>query len=418
MRLENVLPVLAGLHWHGMTEPWRQDGVPYLSGPPIAPGAARDYRFPAIPPGTRWMHSHFGLQEQNLLAAPLIIREASAIRSNAQEVVLFLEDFSWTSPSEIFEGLRNRPAMAMAGPSDKAAPMAPDLNDVEYDAYLANDRTLDDPDVIQVERNGEVRLRVINAGASTNFTIDLGNVQGTLVAVDGNPIVPVAVRRVPMAIAQRADIILRMPPDGTAAPILALGEGRRLRTGIILQPPGATVAKISADGDEMGPQVGLEQELQLVASAPLPAKAPNRSIPVDLTGNMMGYVWGMPINGMPGLPGDRRPRRAGRDRFQQHDDDVASDAPARACLPGRARSTSENPGRDPRHHSRAAKGDREGGRSTQTIPDFGRSTATISTIWRPACSRRSSIESFGRDILIILTICDASATGIEIRLTA
>ena len=88
VRLENGLAVLAGLHWHGLTEPWRQDGVPYLSGPPIAPGAARDYNFAAMPPGTRWMHSHFGLQEQNLLAAPLIIREASAIRSGAQEVVL------------------------------------------------------------------------------------------------------------------------------------------------------------------------------------------------------------------------------------------------------------------------------------------------------------------------------------------
>src|SRR3977135_2974025 len=85
-RLENGLTVLAGLHWHGLTEPWRQDGVSYLSGPPIAPGPACDVIVQATPPGTRWMHSHFGLQEQNLLAAPLIIREASAIRSSAQEV--------------------------------------------------------------------------------------------------------------------------------------------------------------------------------------------------------------------------------------------------------------------------------------------------------------------------------------------
>jgi hypothetical protein len=48
VKLENGLPVLSGLHWHGMTEPWRQDGVPYLSGPPIAPGADRDFSFPAI----------------------------------------------------------------------------------------------------------------------------------------------------------------------------------------------------------------------------------------------------------------------------------------------------------------------------------------------------------------------------------
>jgi len=302
VRLENALPVLAGLHWHGLTEPWRQDGVPYLSGPPVAPGAARDYNFPATPPGTRWMHSHFGLQEQNLLAAPLIIRETSAIRSGAQEVVLFLEDFSWTSPEEIFDGLRKRPAPSMtAGAMTSMA--GPDLNDVDYDAYLANERTLDDPEVIRVERNGEVRLRIINAGASSNFTIDLGNVQGNLVTVDGNPIAPLAGRRFPIAIAQRADVVLRMPPDGSAVPILALGEGRRLRTGIILQPPGATVAKISPSTSEMGPQIGLEQELVLRASATMAAKPVDRSIPVDLTGNMMGYTWGMPINGQGGLPG-------------------------------------------------------------------------------------------------------------------
>jgi FtsP/CotA-like multicopper oxidase with cupredoxin domain len=303
VRLLNGLVVLAGLHWHGLTEPWQQDGVPYLSGPPVAPGTATDYNFPATPPGTRWMHSHFGLEEQNLLAAPLIIRETSAIRSGLQEVVVFLEDFSWTRPSEIFDDLRKRPVSAMAGGSMAAASTAgPDLNDVDYDAYLANDRTLDDPDVIRVERNSEVLLRIINAGASTNFTIDLGNLEGTLVAVDGNPIAPLAGKRFPVAIAQRADVILRMPRKGSAVPILALGEGRRLRAGLVLQPPGAVVAKISASTNKRGPQVGLDQELELRASAPLPIKSADRSIPVELTGNMMGYVWGMPINRMEGLP--------------------------------------------------------------------------------------------------------------------
>ena len=31
-------------------------------------------------------------------------------------------------------------------------------NDVRYDAYLANDRTLDDPEIVQVEKGGRVRL--------------------------------------------------------------------------------------------------------------------------------------------------------------------------------------------------------------------------------------------------------------------
>jgi FtsP/CotA-like multicopper oxidase with cupredoxin domain len=97
VRLENGLSVPSGLHWHGFDTPWRQDGVPYISGPPIEPGQSADYEFPAVPAGTRWMHSHFGLQEQDLLAAPLIVRETSAIKSGMQEIVIFLEDFSWTN---------------------------------------------------------------------------------------------------------------------------------------------------------------------------------------------------------------------------------------------------------------------------------------------------------------------------------
>ena len=101
--VENALTVPSGLHWHGFTEPWRLDGVPYLSGPPIAAGSIRPLRFPATPAGTRFMHSHFGLQEQDLLAAPLIVREKSAIASGAQEVVLMLEDFSWTDSRTLYD---------------------------------------------------------------------------------------------------------------------------------------------------------------------------------------------------------------------------------------------------------------------------------------------------------------------------
>src|SRR5262249_1768225 len=57
------------IHWHGLTPPWQQDGVPGVSGPPIPPGGSADYDFPLRFGGTFWMHSHQGLQEQLLLAA-------------------------------------------------------------------------------------------------------------------------------------------------------------------------------------------------------------------------------------------------------------------------------------------------------------------------------------------------------------
>ncbi len=299
VRLENGLTVPTGIHWHGMTCPWRQDGVPHISQPPIPAGGRHDYKFPATPFGTRFMHSHFGLQEQDLLAAPLIIREASLKGRDIQDVVVLLGDLSWQVPEEIFATLRKPPD---GGAAMHMGHGGPDLNDVDYDAYLANDRTLDDPAIFDVERRGRVRLRIINGGASSNFTIDLGPLQGSLVAVDGNPIVPLAGNLFPIGISQRADIEIDLPGDGKAVPVLALGEGRPLRAGIILKPPGAAVSKLATTADATGPVVGLDQELMLKALAPLPKKAVDRSIPVALDGTMMGYRWGMPIDGMGGQP--------------------------------------------------------------------------------------------------------------------
>ena len=70
--------------------------------------------------------------------------------------------------------------------------MQMDLNDIHYDAFLANDRTLADPEVVRVERSGRIRLRIINGASSSQFWIDLGGLVGQVVATDGHPVHPVA----------------------------------------------------------------------------------------------------------------------------------------------------------------------------------------------------------------------------------
>lgn len=114
---------------------------------------------------------------------------------------------------------------------------AMDLNDIQYDAYLANDRTLADPEVVRVERNGRVRLRIINAATATAFTIDTGGLSGELIAVDGQDVVPVTDTGFPIVMGQRLDIRLELPKEGGAFPVLALREGARERTGIVLATP-------------------------------------------------------------------------------------------------------------------------------------------------------------------------------------
>src|SRR4029077_11025965 len=160
VRVENGIDEPSLIHWHGLTPPWQQDGVPGISGPPIPPGGTADYDFPLRFGGTFWMHSHQGLQEQLLMAAPLIIRDQRD-RPDQQEIVVELADFSFTPPDQIFaelkkSGSKAQPAAqagalptatkaSMAGMAKPGAAAKPDLNDVKYDAFLANDRTLADP---------------------------------------------------------------------------------------------------------------------------------------------------------------------------------------------------------------------------------------------------------------------------------
>jgi FtsP/CotA-like multicopper oxidase with cupredoxin domain len=77
VRVENHVDEPSLLHWHGLTPPLRQDGVPDISVPTIPPGGSAGYDFPLRRGGTSWMHSHDGLQEQLLLPAPMIIRDGS-----------------------------------------------------------------------------------------------------------------------------------------------------------------------------------------------------------------------------------------------------------------------------------------------------------------------------------------------------
>jgi FtsP/CotA-like multicopper oxidase with cupredoxin domain len=122
----------------------------------------------------------------------------------------------------------------MAGMSKPGAAAKPDLNDVKYDAFLANDRTLADPEVIKVAPEERVLLRIINSSSMSAYHVNLGQLDGELIAVDGFAVTPVTARKFPITVAQRLDIRLATPRKSGAYPVLAVLEGERKRTGAIL----------------------------------------------------------------------------------------------------------------------------------------------------------------------------------------
>lgn len=290
------------IHWHGLTPPWAMDGVPDNPRPLLQPGESRNYAFPLARGGTYWMHAH-SLQEQNLLAAPLIVHTAADRARDEQEVVILLHDFSFTPATELLAKLQGKPAgssmagMDMSGMDmsgmDMSGMAGADMNDIVYDDYLANDRTLADPQIVRVEKGGRIRLRIINGATGTAFTVDTGTPIGTLIAVDGQAVAPIRGRRFPIAMGQRLDIVLELPKAGGSFPILALREGATERTGIVLATAGSAVAKLALEGRSSGPAVGLELETRLRAISPLPARPADRKLDLTLAGTMAPYAWSM-----------------------------------------------------------------------------------------------------------------------------
>jgi FtsP/CotA-like multicopper oxidase with cupredoxin domain len=319
VHLENQAGEATLVHWHGLTPPAAADGVPGLSQPLLAPGASYAYDFRMQRAGTFWMHSHQALQEQRLLAAPLIIRDLDFAGRDEQEFVILLHDFTFRDPLDIYAELTGGGMMmdhSTMG-QDQGMPMGEGgmagmdhgamgqgmggmghLNDIEFDAYLANDRTLDDPEVVTVESGGNVRLRIINGAASTNFWIDLGALEGELVAVDGSYCRGVdgrpqpRGRLFPVAMSQRVDIRLSRLAPG-AYPVVARREGDAGQAGVILATPGAAVSRVPARGEEIAPALTLDLERSSAALVKFALRAADRRLTLDLTGSMMGYVWGL-----------------------------------------------------------------------------------------------------------------------------
>ena len=61
--VENRLPESTSMHWHGLEVPIEQDGVPYVSQKPIAPGETFTYEFTVHQEGTFFYHAHSAMQE-------------------------------------------------------------------------------------------------------------------------------------------------------------------------------------------------------------------------------------------------------------------------------------------------------------------------------------------------------------------
>lgn len=297
--VKNKLKEPVVLHWHGLLLPNKDDGTE-LTQDYIKPNDAYSYKFKLKKSGTFWMHSHYGFQEQTYVEAPLIVYPKNY--DNKNDIIVMFQDFSFKKPEKIMQDLKHtndsnhhmhdmhKNTMVMK------QNMQMDLNDVEYDSFLTNYKTDDNPEIKTVIPGQTYRLRFINGSASTNFWINLGDLKGKVIAVDGVDVKPYQSNIFQLAIAQRMDIEVTIPKVGTF-PILGQVEGEKKQTGLILTTIKDTQKlTISKEGSiDLGAFNYKQLERLHPKKDSIKVDTVEKTIDFKLTGNMKDYIW--QING-------------------------------------------------------------------------------------------------------------------------
>ncbi len=224
------------IHWHGILLPANMDGVPGMSFDGIRPGESYLYRFRVRQSGTYWYHSHSGYQEQGGLYGPLVIDPAGPEpHPSDREHVLLFSDWTDMDPADLFARLKKmashdnryqrtvgdflrdaeadglRATLADRGAWGRMRMTPTDLSDVNAHTYtyLLNGTTALGNWTGLFAPGETVRLRLINGSAMTYFDVRIPGLAMTIIAADGQPVEPLTVDELRIAVAETYDVLVR-----------------------------------------------------------------------------------------------------------------------------------------------------------------------------------------------------------------
>ena len=232
IHVTNNMDVETSVHWHGLLLPNFYDGVPYLNTPPIAPGEIFTYKFALKQSGTYWYHSHTMLQEQSGVYGSIIIEPKEKTLDYDKDLVIVLSDWTDDKPMNVLRNLKRGNEWfgikkGTATPLNRVIAQgalgaqfnfwrqrmeSADIADVYYPAFLTNgQKTNEYP---EFKAGDKVRVRMINAAASTYFWLTFGGETPLLISNDGLDVVPVQKDKLLFAIAETYDFIVTIPENG------------------------------------------------------------------------------------------------------------------------------------------------------------------------------------------------------------
>ncbi|MBR9833426.1 multicopper oxidase domain-containing protein [bacterium] len=277
INVTNKMDEETSVHWHGLILPNFYDGVPYLTTPPIKPNTTFQYRIPINQSGTYWYHSHTMLQEQKGVYGSIVIHPKEKTLEYDKDLVVVLSDWTNEKPMNVLRNLKrgNEWYQVKKG---TAVPLSrvikegalgaqfkfwrdrmegADIADIYYPAFLSNGKKLAE---YPEHKTGEkVRLRFINASASSYYWVDFGGGNPMIVASDGVNVTPEYKNRFLFAIAETYDVIVTIPEgtveitataqDGSGSTSIHLGSGKLYPATVIDRPDKVAMMKQMAKMD-------------------------------------------------------------------------------------------------------------------------------------------------------------------------
>lgn len=277
INVTNKMDEETSVHWHGIILPNFFDGVPYLTTPPIKPGTTFQYRIPLNQSGTYWYHSHTMLQEQKGVYGSMVIHPKEQTLVYDKELVVVLSDWTNEKPMNVLRNLKRgnewyQIKKGTAVPLSRAIAQGgfaaqlkmwrdrmegADIADIYYPAFLSNGKIK--ADYPNFEPGEKVRMRFINASASTYYWMDFGAGNPMVVASDGVDVEPVHKSRFLFAIAETYDVIVTIPEgkleiiataqDGSGHTLIHLGSGKLHPATVIDRPNKVAMTKHMAKMD-------------------------------------------------------------------------------------------------------------------------------------------------------------------------
>jgi manganese oxidase len=209
INLKNELDQSTSIHFHGLSVPNDQDGVPFITQPPIKPGQSYTYEFRVPNAGTHMYHSHHNATMQ------------------------------------VMKGLLGA---FIVEPKDRSAEPAADIDYIMVlndglGGFTLNGKGFPATEPIVAQQGQTVRIRYMNEGMMIH-PMHLHGMPMTIIARDGYPQTPSKCDTLNVAPGERWDVLVKCTNPGTWAfhcHILPHAESEQgmfgMVTALIVKPP-------------------------------------------------------------------------------------------------------------------------------------------------------------------------------------